>query len=269
MLDVTGSNIEFANIVYDKAPMLFGQIEQQGYLKNFDICFSAVGDATCDDYPLQVCDFKYGKDLDEQLKKIYLESGGGGQLKESYEIGTYYFTEHCKMPNAKSPFLFIIGDEAPYPTLRKSIAKSNLGDDLPEDISTKQVLKNALRKYDGNVFFFHNPYCGSEKHNKSETEQIREEWISYFGKKNEANIIPVIEEKSIVDIILGTIALRAGSRDVGTYLVDMKNRGQDDRRIMIVRDSLSDLSKALVPYSDSGIDLKPGKPKKGGGARRI
>ncbi|PIN70622.1 hypothetical protein COV93_00760, partial [Candidatus Woesearchaeota archaeon CG11_big_fil_rev_8_21_14_0_20_43_8] len=59
-LDVTGSNKEFARIVYDKAPMLHGQIEQQGYLKNFDICFTAVGDAYSDRAPLQVADFDYG-----------------------------------------------------------------------------------------------------------------------------------------------------------------------------------------------------------------
>ena len=37
VLDVTGSNINFARVVYDKMPMFYGQIEQQGYLKDFDI----------------------------------------------------------------------------------------------------------------------------------------------------------------------------------------------------------------------------------------
>ena len=51
-LDVTGSNINFARIVYDKMPMFFGQIEQKGYLKDFDIAICAVGDAYTDDYPI-------------------------------------------------------------------------------------------------------------------------------------------------------------------------------------------------------------------------
>ena len=42
VLDVTGSNIDFARVVYDKLPMFYGQIEQKGYLKDFDISFCAV-----------------------------------------------------------------------------------------------------------------------------------------------------------------------------------------------------------------------------------
>ena len=45
VLDVTGSNIDFARVVYDKLPMFYGQIEQKGYLEDFEISFCAVGDA--------------------------------------------------------------------------------------------------------------------------------------------------------------------------------------------------------------------------------
>ena len=37
VLDVTGSNINFARLVYDKLPMFYGEIEQKGYLNDFDI----------------------------------------------------------------------------------------------------------------------------------------------------------------------------------------------------------------------------------------
>ena len=84
-LDVTGSNIDFAKIVYDKMPMFYGQIEEQGYLDDFDICFMACGDANSDRYPLQVCNFEKGVKIDEWLESIVLESGGGGQKKETYE----------------------------------------------------------------------------------------------------------------------------------------------------------------------------------------
>ena len=35
VLDVTGSNINFARLVYDKLPMFYGEIEQKGYLNDF------------------------------------------------------------------------------------------------------------------------------------------------------------------------------------------------------------------------------------------
>ena len=69
VLDVTGSNIDFARVVYDKMPMFYGQIEQQGYLKDFEISFCAVGDAKYDNYPLQIGSFAKGINLINGLKK--------------------------------------------------------------------------------------------------------------------------------------------------------------------------------------------------------
>jgi hypothetical protein len=46
--------------VYDKMPMFFGQIKQNKYLEDFAISFCAIGDATCDQAPLQVTPFGMG-----------------------------------------------------------------------------------------------------------------------------------------------------------------------------------------------------------------
>lgn len=269
-LDVTGSNIEFAHIVYDKAPMLYGQIEQKGYLKDFDICFCAVGDAYCDRAPLQVCDFKKGIELDEELKKIFLEGGGGGQLMETYELAAYYFTHFCDMPNAKLPFLLMIGDEAPYPTLESSILEDVVGKKVQSDIDTRIVLEDALNKFQGNVFYFQNPYCGRPVESRAETKRVNQEWKQYFGPGNEEKVISIYEEKSIVDIILGVIAMVSRARNLQTYKLDLINRGQTKTRIASVDKSLGDFTTAIVPVVD-GKDLpvvKNGKKCKSG-AKRI
>ena len=114
MLDVTGSNIDFARVVYDKMPMFYGQIEQKGYLKDFDISFCAVGDAYTDDYPLQIGDFAKGIELDSWLEKIVLEGCGGGQRRESYELAAYYLYKNTKFVKGAEPIIFFIGDEMPY-----------------------------------------------------------------------------------------------------------------------------------------------------------
>ncbi|MFH1173585.1 MAG: hypothetical protein V1725_00445 [archaeon] len=261
-LDVTGSNIEFARIVYDKAPMLHGQIEKQGYLKDFDICFAAVGDAYSDHYPLQVCDFKHGIALDEQLKKLYLEGNGGGQQTESYEVAAHYFSERCSMPNAEMPFFFFIGDEAPYPSLDAAIAKKTLGLNLKQDIPSKEVFDSLFEKFKNNVYFLQNPYCGRRSED-GYTRSIRTAWQTFFNPYVQ-NILPVHEEKAVIDIILGAIAITSKSRDLEAYLKDMQDREQTAKRIATVGKSLTDLSKALVPVSHAKPTVAKSKKNSGG-----
>ena len=267
-LDVTGSNIEFARIVYDKAPMLHGQIEQQGYLKDFDICFAAVGDAHGDRAPLQVCDFQFGIALDEQLKKLFLEGNGGGQRMETYELAAHFFNQYCDMPKAKLPFLFMIGDEAPYPYLEASTTREVLGRSTGETLETKAIFAETFKKFGGNAFFLQNPYCGNRSDTYN-TGEIRQEWVSYVGPANAEKIIPIHEEKSVVDVILGTIAMVSRVRDMRTYIDDMHSRGQTQKRIENVQKSLKGLETALVPYAGVNLPAKSGGKKKGSGGRRL
>ena len=234
-LDVTGSNREFSRIVYDKAPMLHGQIEQQGYLKDFDICFTAVGDAYCDRAPLQVCDFDYGINLDKHLKKLFLEGGGGGQTMETYELAAHYFNTKCEMPNAKMPFFFYIGDEAPYPVVESRIIENVMGETAANTLESKLVFSKLYKKFEGNVFYLQNPYCGRDR---DTAERIRSAWIQQIGVENTEKIIPVHEEKSVIDLILGVIAMTSHARTLDSYRTDMVQRGQTSTRVANVDKSL-------------------------------
>jgi hypothetical protein len=255
-LDVTGSNIEFANIVYDKAPMLFGQIEQQGYLKDFDICFSATGDANSDRYPIQVCDFGAGIKLDDELKKLSLEGGGGGQEMETYELSAYYFAHKCEMKKAKIPFMFFIVDEAPYGKVNKGFIETHIGDTVGEDIDSKQVFRDLFKTFKGNVYVFQNNYSG--RGYGSTTRKIENEWKQILGKTNESHLIHITEEKSIIDLILGVIAMVSGSRDLATYKADMVSRGQTGTRVSVVEKSLDGISRAIVPRANIDLPADPG-----------
>lgn len=63
------------------------------------------------------------------------------------------------------------------------------------------------------------------------------------------NVIKIEEEKAIIDLMLGVIAMTAGTRSLESYKVDMLDRGQNPKRITGVGSSLGNLSKALVPVS--------------------
>ena len=245
-LDVTGSNIDFARLVYDKMPMFYGQIIEQGYLKkdDFDIAFLGIGDAYTDSYPLQLTDFAKGIEIDSWLEKLVLEGGGGGQQKESYELGAQYLLKNCEFDKDANPLLFFIGDEAPYPEVKKRQCDSF-------DIECEKdydPFPNLNKKFKNNVFMFLNKYCGREF-----KDVITKEWINRLPNEHTRK---VLEEKSIIDMFLGVIALKNG-RTLKSYETDMLNRGQTKQRLENVRESLLGYanSKELKVIDNMNVSL--------------
>lgn len=260
MLDVTGSNIEFAKIVYDKMPMFYGQIEQQGYLDDFEIAFCAVGDAYSDDYPLQIGSFAKGIELDSWLEKIVLEGYGGGQGMESYELAAYYLLKNAKFAPGSEPIIFFIGDEAPYPKVNKSQAKEFEIECEEECAVPFELLRKKVKD---NVFMLLNRYNGYEF-----CDSITKTWEKLLAPKH---VVKIGEEKAIVDLILGIISMHSGARTLATYKVDMLDRGQSQARISNVSKSLDELSKALVPVKVTGdiVKASPSSKKASEKGKRI
>lgn len=240
VLDVTGSNIDFARVVYDKMPMFYGQIEQQKYLTDFDISFCAVGDAYTDDYPLQIADFAKGLELDKWLEKLVLEAGGGGQRKESYELMAYYLYKNTRFAPDSEPIVFFIGDEAPYPTVNRSQAES-FEIECPE--SNVEPFALLRQKVNDNVFMLLNKYGSSYP------DDIYTAWRDRMAPEH---VIKIREEKAIVDLMLGIIAMVSSTRTLDTYVIDMGARGQTQQRIEGVSESLRDLSTSIVPVTVTG-----------------
>ena len=156
VLDVTGSNINFARLVYDKLPMFYGEIEQKGYLDDFDICVCAVGDASSDCYPIQIGSPAKGIEIDSWMEKLVLEGCGGGQRRESYELMAHYLLNSCKFDDSCKPIIFFIGDEMPYDKVKVNEAK-DIG--LPVEVSY-DPWKELNRKFHDNVFIMLNKYNG-------------------------------------------------------------------------------------------------------------
>ena len=258
LLDVTGSNIDFARVVYDKLPMFYGQIEQKGYLKDFDISFIAVGDAYTDDYPLQVCDFAKGIELDSWIEKIGLEGAGGGQRMESYELAAYYLYKNAKFKAGSEPIIFFIGDEKPYPTVNKDQANA-FGIECKEGgIKAFELLRKKVKD---NVFMLLNKYCGI----RFEAD-ITESWENLLAPEH---VIKIEEEKAIVDLMLGIISMVSNARTLEAYKIDMKGRGQTQARIEGVSKSLEGLSTAIVPVKVTGTITKTSSGKREKKGKRL
>ena len=122
LFDVTGSMGSVPRTLQKKLPKLLGLLKDGGYAADPQLMFGAIGDATCDRAPLQVGQFESDNRMDGDLERILLEGGGGGQKTESYELAMYFMARHtatdCFEKRGKRGYLFIIGDEMPYPAVK-------------------------------------------------------------------------------------------------------------------------------------------------------
>jgi hypothetical protein len=153
-LDVTRSRGDDTKLMYEKLPMLMGQIELRGYVRNPGISFAAIGDAYADQAPLQVGQFEGDNRLDEVLERIWIEEGGGGTGQESYELCAYFYSRTNCVRLAKGTgrkgYFFFVGDEGFYPKLDHMQVRRVIGDDLDADLPAAEVFRRLQEKF--NVF---------------------------------------------------------------------------------------------------------------------
>ncbi len=153
--DVTGSMDAFLlSLIKDQFPRLI-KMTLDSVSFNPHIMFMGVGDvAEYDEAPLQVTQFEADLRMLEQLQKIYLEKGGGGNDFESYILPWYFAGKHIKMDcwdkRGEKGFLFTFGDEEPTPYLTKHEIERVFGSNssIEERMLTgEECLKMASEKF--------------------------------------------------------------------------------------------------------------------------
>jgi hypothetical protein len=151
-LDVTGSMGEIPKLLANEQLPNFMKILMDCQIPDPQILFMAVGDAVSDNAPLQVGQFESTAELmDQWLTWSYLEGGGGGTGQESYELGLYFLAMHtemdCMVKRKKRGYLFMTGDEIPYPTLSKHVVEAIVGDNLDEDLTCEEIVAELQKTY--------------------------------------------------------------------------------------------------------------------------
>jgi hypothetical protein len=144
-LDVTGSMGEIPKMLATQTLPDFMNVLQRCKVNDPQLLFCAVGDAYYDNAPLQVGQFESTAELmDQWLTWSFLEGGGGGTGQESYELAMYFLAQHidmdCKSKRNRRGYLFLTGDEMPYPTLSRHIVEAMTGDRLDDDVKTEEVV---------------------------------------------------------------------------------------------------------------------------------
>jgi hypothetical protein len=150
-LDVTRSRGDDTKLMYEKLPMLMGQIELKGYVPNPGISFAAIGDATVDAAPLQVSQFEGDNRMDENLGRVWIEEGGGGTGQESYELCAYFYSRTNAVRLAKGTgkkgYFFFVGDEGFYPKVDREQVRRVIGDELPADLDSAEAFRRLHEKF--------------------------------------------------------------------------------------------------------------------------
>jgi hypothetical protein len=211
-VDVTGSMAEWPGEIFDRLPLLYQTLAK--YRPDAEFSFCAIGDATCDSYPLQVNDFtKDIKSLEKSLKALGCEGGGGGQVTESYELFAYFMANRCETPNATSPFLLIYGDESFYPNVDVKQVKHFMGVKAQSPLESKTVFDKLKTKF--NVYHLRKPYPGHDA-------MIEKDWADAIGKQR---IVGLPSRDRAVDVGMGLIAKQWG--EYGDFSTSLDARHDD------------------------------------------
>lgn len=219
-LDVTGSNIAQATVVHAALPRLQKYLQNGNFCNDPQINVSAVGDANSDFYPLQFGQFESDNRLDDQIAALILEGAGGGQKRETYELGAYMAARHVHQEPlelyGKKGFCFFIGDEMPYRTIKQKYAEgywskdhtleSLTGDTIGEDIDTRAIFDELKQKY--HVFFLF------QQQGAYTAAEILPEWEHLLG---EDNIVMLEDPSQVVEVIAALVArFQSGMNAVAT-----------------------------------------------------
>lgn len=205
-IDVTGSMGIIADVLAREGlGTLFTEILDRKPITDPHLMFMAVGDANCDQAPLQVSQFEADNRIVEQLTQIYLEHGGGGNNFESYNFPWYFAAQHTEhdslIKRGKRGYLFTVGDEEAPQALTKDQIKEFIGDDMEREMSSDEMLQEVLRKYD----VFH-VIIMEGSHARQHPDRVFDSWTKILGQ----HVIRLTDHKKLAETIVSTIEVVEG-----------------------------------------------------------
>ncbi len=270
VLDVTGSNIRAAHVVHSKLPQLFGVLQRVGGIEDPQVLIAATGDATSDRVPLQVGQFESDNRIDAMVEAMYLESNGGSQRHETYELVAYYLARHTYLEpwhkQGRKGYAFFIGDEMPYDTVKRDFGdaygrshtlESLTGDTLQEDVPTADIFKELQEQYE--VFFLFQAQGAYRE------DQIMPVWRDLLGE----NALVLEDPNTVCEFIAGLLAMREGGLDEDEVVDALASAGFDPAAIKSASKTLATVggsgSGGPVATTEGSLDLGNGD----GGADRL
>jgi hypothetical protein len=245
LFDVTGSMQEVPRILQANLPRLMGLLLRKSYLDHPQILVGAIGDATCDVAPLQVGQFESGIEIEEDLGKLFLEGGGGGQTTESYELAMYFLARHtsldCLEKRGRRGYLFVIGDEMPYPKVKRQEVARVIGDHLPAHLPIEQLIAELERSYE--VYF-----VLPKMTHHWDNAKVRGRWAGLLGQ----NFLRLEDPAGICELIASTIGLAEGKADLESLYDDLEEAGASSAVVQAVGQAVGSVHRRPLARSSGG-----------------
>lgn len=216
--DVTGSMGTVPQQMQGELSKLHGLLQRKGYVDDPQIMFGAIGDADTDYVPLQVGQFESDNRMDEQLRSIFLEGNGGGQMSESYELAAYVMARHTATDawekRGKKGYLFVIGDEMGKPKIRARQLRDILGVKAREDVRSEDLWREVEERWE---VFFILPRQTAHYDNP----QVNDYWRAMLGER----LLRLDDPRAVCDLIALTVGLLEDAIDLDEGLEDLRDVG--------------------------------------------
>jgi hypothetical protein len=248
IFDETGSMGGIPLVFQKKLAELMSVLLVKGYIQDPQILFGALGDATSDHVPLQVGQFESGIEMDEHLRNIILEGGGGGTNHESYELALYFLARHtsidCWEKRGRKGYAFIIGDEMAYKSVNKQHVALHINDGLEQDIPLRQIINEVQRRYH---LFFIFPLNASHGHD----DRIKDFWNDLLGQ----NVIFLEDENAVSETIALTIGLTEDAINLAEGAQDLNASGASHASIDAAKKALQNYASGKSVITTTGTNL--------------
>ena len=211
-LDVTGSMGMVAEMI---ARQGLGTLVEEMLVRlpvsDPHLMFMGVGDVRSDRAPLQVTQFEADIRIAQQLERIWLEGGGGGNHSESYTLPWYFAARRtaidCHEKRGRRGYLFTIGDEMPPEPLTPEDIWQVVGDEVSRPIPAAAALAMAEQRY----HCFH-IVAEEGSYARSQPDRVISAWRNLMGQR----VLRLVDHRRIAEVIVSAIAINEGAnpRDV-------------------------------------------------------
>lgn len=242
--DVTGSMGDIPDYFVKKGlGVAFEEIIDRKPVKDPQLLTLAIGDAAYDREPLQATQFETDLTAAKQLEKFYLESGGGGNNVESYELAWYFAATRTRTDavekGRRKGVLFTIGDECLGKTLPASHIAKVFGDKVQGDIPMADLYKQVSQTYD--VFHI---IIAQGDYARGNLDQVKKSWQKVLGQ----NVLVCSDYTKLSEILVSVLQVHEGS-DPAAVAKSWKSTGTS----LVVAEAVKDMApgRALAKTGSS------------------